>query len=325
MNHRERLQAIIQNQPIDRVPVAFWRHWPGDDQDADSLARVTLDFQKRYDLDFMKLPVSSVFCVEDYGLSHAYRDHINGDREFISRIIQKPGDWSGIGALNVTRGTYGWHLRAVEQVIADKDKDTPFVITIFNPLAMASYLAGDELLLAHLREYPDKVNAALAALTETTELFISACFDRGIDGVFFSTRFASYELMSAVEYLDYGQKWDLEILKNSAKGGWFNILHLHGQHPMMSQLAEYPVQAVNWHDRTSDTDLGRAAQVFPGVLMGGIEQQRFLVNGSPADVNRQAVESIDIMGGNRLILAPGCTFPLSVPEANLRAVRNAVI
>jgi uroporphyrinogen decarboxylase len=190
---------------------------------------------------------------------------------------------------------------------------------------MASYLAGDELLLAHLREYPDKVNAALAALTETTELFISACFDRGIDGVFFSTRFASYELMSAVEYLDYGQKWDLEILKNSAKGGWFNILHLHGQHPMMSQLAEYPVQAVNWHDRTSDTDLGRAAQVFPGVLMGGIEQQRFLVNGSPADVNRQAVESIDIMGGNRLILAPGCTFPLSVPEANLRAVRNAVI
>ncbi len=33
MNKRERLEAAIAGQSVDRVPVALWRHFPGDDQD----------------------------------------------------------------------------------------------------------------------------------------------------------------------------------------------------------------------------------------------------------------------------------------------------
>ena len=322
MNHRERVQAVIDRRETDRVPVAFWRHWPGDDRNAESLAEVTLGFQRRYDLDFIKLPVSSVFCVEDYGLAHAYRGHINGDREFTSRKISRPGDWAGIEPLNINHGSYGWHLKAVERIMAEKPVDTPFIITIFNPLAMASYLAGDELLLSHIREFPEKLENALAALTETTERFIAACLERGVDGIFLSTRFASYELMSESEYAAHGRKWDLKILQAAGKG-WFNILHLHGQHPMMASLADYPVQAVNWHDRTSAIGLEQAAALFPGILMGGIEQQRFLVEATPSEVLAQGRDAIRRAKGN-IILTPGCTYPISVSEANLKALRNTV-
>ena len=61
MTKRERLKAVLAGNPIDRVPVAFWRHWPGDDQRLESLVTVSLDFQQRYDLDFIKLPVSSTY------------------------------------------------------------------------------------------------------------------------------------------------------------------------------------------------------------------------------------------------------------------------
>ena len=39
MNKRERLEATVAGEPVDRVAVALWRHWPGDDQRAEDLAR----------------------------------------------------------------------------------------------------------------------------------------------------------------------------------------------------------------------------------------------------------------------------------------------
>ena len=42
MTKRERLQAVLAGTPVDRLPVAFWRHWPIDDQDPEALARASV-------------------------------------------------------------------------------------------------------------------------------------------------------------------------------------------------------------------------------------------------------------------------------------------
>jgi uroporphyrinogen decarboxylase len=177
--------------------------------------------------------------------------------------------------------------------------------------------------MAHLRQYPERVSAALEVLAETSAEFIKSCIDLGADGVFLSTRFASYEMMTAQEYLSFGRPGDLKVL-NATSQGWFNVLHLHGQHPMMQLLADYPVQALNWHDVTSDIDLETAASIFPGVLMGGIEQQQALPNATPEEVAAQGRQAVERMGGRRLILTPGCTYSISVSESNLRALRQTV-
>ena len=59
MTKRERIKAALAGKVVDRVLVGFWRHWLGDDQHAESLALVALEFQQRYDLDFIKIPVIS--------------------------------------------------------------------------------------------------------------------------------------------------------------------------------------------------------------------------------------------------------------------------
>jgi len=38
MDKRERLQRTIAGEPVDRPPVALWRHWPMDDQTPEGLA-----------------------------------------------------------------------------------------------------------------------------------------------------------------------------------------------------------------------------------------------------------------------------------------------
>jgi len=323
MTKRERIKAALSGKPVDRVPVGFWRHWPGDDQQPESLARVTIEYQEHYDLDFIKIPVSSAYCVDDYGNKHAYRGNIIGDRDQTDRIIKTVDDWDRIEPLDIRKGTYGRHLEALKIVIDKKDLETPVIFTVFNPLSMASYLAGDTQVLVHSRRYPDKFEKALASLTRTCATFVKAVIAEGADGIFLSTRWASYELMSESDYLRFGKPGDLTVL-SACSNGWFNVLHLHGQHPMFQHLASYPVQAINWHDRTAWPGIKEAEKLFDGALMCGIEQYQTLNIGSQEEVKAQVYDAISQMSGRRLIVTPGCTYPISVPHGNLIAARQAV-
>jgi uroporphyrinogen decarboxylase len=323
MSKRERLKALIAGEPVDRVPVAFWRHWPGDDQSPESLAAVALAFQQRYDLDFIKFPVSSTYTVTDYGVKHSYQGSLMGDRVYQEYVVKKVEDWGRIAPLDINRGTYGWHLEALRMIIKHKEPETPVIVTMFDPVSIAAYLAGDDLCLSHLRSFPERVEPALKAIAETSSSFARAAINSGADGIFLSTRLASYEIMSSHEYQVYGRPGDLAVLQ-AAQNGWLNILHLHGQHPMLAQLADYPVQALNWHDRTTQFDLAEGSRLFPGILVGGVEQYKNLRFGSPHDVSGQVKDAIRQMKGRRLVVATGCTYPLDVPHSNLMALRKAV-
>ncbi len=323
MTKRERIQTALAGRPVDHVPVAFWRHWPGDDQYGESLARVALEFQRRYDLDFIKIPVSSTYCVDDYGVKHIFRGRPSGDRDYLEHAIRRVEDWDRIEPLDVHKGTYGQHLQVLRMVMEQKDPNIPVIYTMFNPLSMAFFLAGQETCLVHLRRDTERVERALSALTETCASFAQAVIAEGADGIFLSTAASSYEIMSDEEYRRFGRPGDLVILA-AASHGWFNVLHLHGQYPMFTQLSDYPVHAVNWHDRTAWPSLTEAGQLFAGTLMGGVEQYNILHHGSPADVESQVHDAIKKMNGLRLIIAAGCTYPLSVPEGNLIAMRRAV-
>ncbi|MCC6304764.1 MAG: uroporphyrinogen decarboxylase, partial [Rhodobacteraceae bacterium] len=67
MTKRERLKATLAGQPTDRAPVTFWHHFPDRDRTADELVDSTLAFQRRYDLDIVKVMPTGMFCALDYG------------------------------------------------------------------------------------------------------------------------------------------------------------------------------------------------------------------------------------------------------------------
>ncbi|HUF91424.1 MAG TPA: uroporphyrinogen decarboxylase, partial [Candidatus Limnocylindria bacterium] len=55
MSRRERIQAAINRQPVDRVPYAVWRHFPAVDRSPAGLAQATLRFHDHYGSDFLKI------------------------------------------------------------------------------------------------------------------------------------------------------------------------------------------------------------------------------------------------------------------------------
>ena len=48
MSRLERLRAAIARQPVDRIPYAFWRHFPTVDRSPAGLAQATLRFHDHY-------------------------------------------------------------------------------------------------------------------------------------------------------------------------------------------------------------------------------------------------------------------------------------
>ncbi len=325
MTRRERLIATFAGQAVDRPAVALWRHFPGDDQRPDDLAGATLQWQAQYDWDFIKVSPASSFCLVDWGAEDRWVGGDEGNREYTRRVIRRPEDWAALPELDPHAGRLADQLRALALIRDSVGQDIPFIQTIFSPLAQAKNLAGQTNLLVHMRQAPAAVHAGLETITRSTIRFIETCQPLGIAGIYYAVQLANYSLLSEAEYCVFGAIYDRRILDAAAAAGlWFNMAHLHGPAGMFDVVADYPVQALNWHDRESGPSLGEGLRRYPGAVCGGLEHWDDLLRGDPAQVRARVADAIAQTGGRRLIVASGCVAPVNAPFSNLRAVRAAV-
>lgn len=323
MNKQQRLQAAIVGDPVDRVPVALWRHFPVDDQRPEDLAAATLEFQALYDFDFVKVTPSSSFCIKDWGCNDAWKGNPEGTRDYILRPITTPADWLKLQSLDPKAGKLGEQLRALDLVGRGLKGETPFIQTIFSPIAQAKNLVGGDQLIVHARLYPDELKAALNVITETTLRFLEAAIETGIAGIFYAVQYASAHYFSEDEYREFGEPYDRQILA-ATKDLWLNLIHLHGDAVMFDLCASYPAQIINWHDRETPPTLAEGLTRFKGAVCGGWRQWDTMVLGTPDQVRAEAEQATASTGGRRLILGTGCVTPTTAPRANLRAARDFV-
>ncbi|HET7087239.1 MAG TPA: uroporphyrinogen decarboxylase family protein [Anaerolineae bacterium] len=321
MNKRERLEAAIHGQQVDRIPIALWRHFPGDDQRPDDLAAATVGFQRRWDFDFVKVTPASSFCLRDWGVEDEWTGNVEGTRDYTRRPIRTADDWRSLGVLDPRAGYLGAQLRCLELIRADLP-DTPVIQTIFNPLAQAKNLVGPGL-VPMLRAHAREVKRGLETIAATTIDFIRAARDTGIDGVFFAVQHASAQLLSEDEYREFGVEYDLRAL--SAAGElWLNVVHLHGIDVYFDLLAGYPAAVWNWHDRETPPSLAQGLARLRGAACGGIARDATMLRGTPDDVRAAVADAVRQTGGRRLIVGTGCVALIPSPESNLRAARSAV-
>ena len=324
MEKRERLEMTIAGEPTDRIPVALWRHWPGDDQRAADLARSTVEFQNLYDWDFVKVTPSSSFCVTDYGVQDQWEGSLTGTRVYTKRVIERSLDWTGIRALDPMRGALGRQQDALRLICDEFGEDVPVIQTIYSPLAQAEYIAGKDTLIRHMRTQPDRVHSGLSILTDSTLRFIEALKRLPLAGIFLAIQHANYAALSEDEYRIFGLPYDRKILEILPSKWWLNVTHLHGDLPMFKFAPEFKAQVINWHDQKSEPTLAQGKMLFEGAVCGGLAQWDHVHQGTPNAIREAARAAIHDTNGRRFILSTGCVSPVTSPLSNLRAVREAV-
>ena len=320
--HKERIQACLNAQILDRPPVALWRHFPVDDQDPKSLAEATLQFQRTYDFDLVKVTPASSFCARDWGVEDQWRGHTEGTRQYTKRIIHGPHDWEALPVLDPSAPHLAGQLACLRFIRAELSPDTPLLQTIFSPLAQAKNLAGGETLIAHLRLYPEAVLKGLATIAETTRRFVEACLATGIDGIFYAIQHAQASLLSLEEYQTFGVPYDQKTIEPAGEL-WCNLLHLHGHDVYFDLLASFAFPIVNWHDRETYPTLSEGQGLFNGVTCGGMRQDTLIYEGR-AQVEAEAADAIQQTQGKRFILGTGCVVPIIASHGNILAARKIV-
>ena len=237
MDHWSRIEAAIAGQPTDRVPVALWRHFPIEDQDAGKLAALTLQWQRAWDYDLVKFMPSGTYSVEDWGAKSVYEPNFNGARMIAVPGIRRAADWRKLPRLDPKKGMLGAQNEALARAAKELGGSVPILQTVFSPLTTARKLAG-EALLEHARADPEAVEAGLRTITDTTIDFSLAALKAGAHGLFFATQLATTDVLTVAEYERFGKKFDLEVF-NAIKGrAKMSMLHLHGENVMFDLLAE---------------------------------------------------------------------------------------
>jgi uroporphyrinogen decarboxylase len=320
--HRERIQACLNGQKTDRTPIALWRHFPVDDQNPETLAASTLHFQQTYDFDIVKVTPASSFAVKDWGVEDQWTGDAEGSRQYTKRIIQSPADWEKLPVLDPTSPHLAGQLACLRLIRQGLSPETPLIQTIFNPLAQAKNLAGNDMLIAHIRQYPDAVMKGLDTISKTTAKFIESVCEIGVDGIFYAVQHAQASLLSIDEYTKFGLTYDQQTLIPS-KDLWCNVLHLHGRDVYFSLLRLLNFQIVNWHDRETHPALSEARSLFKGVLCGGLRQDTLVLE-DQAKVKEEAEDAIRQTKGKRFILGTGCVVPITASHGNLMTARKCV-
>jgi uroporphyrinogen decarboxylase len=324
VSKRERLEKTIAGELVDRVPVALWRHWPGDDQRAADLARVHLSFQQQYDWDLLVVVPSVYFMVTAYGLQDIWRGASSGKREISKTPITRSLHWTEIRPLEPSIGDMGKQLQCL-QLMGDALDQQPVLQMIHSPLTQALYLAGKDTLLRSLRTQPERLRSGLNRLTETTLRFVDALHHQTyIDGIFYVIDAATFSLLSEAEYSEFGIPFDLKIIDALPTSWWMNMIQLNGIAPMVHLFTNFKVQALNWSDREARPSLERVQHDFSGAFCGGLGEESHLHLGTPTTVRDAARDAMSVMGRRRFILGCGSTVPVTAPLSNLRAAREVV-
>jgi uroporphyrinogen decarboxylase len=322
-SHRARLETCLAGLQPDRPPVALWRHFPVDDQRPETLAAATLQWQKTYDWDIVKVTPASSFAIKDWGVDDEWRGDSEGTRSYTKRAVFSLEDWSKLSVLDADSPHLAAQLKCLSILRGELGTDIPLVQTVFSPLAQAKNLVGGENLLAHMRLRPELVGRGMEIIAESTRRFIRAARAQGlVDGIFYAVQHAQTSLLSRDEFIEFGRSYDLLTLE-SARPLWLNILHLHGTNVYFNSVADYPVQIINWHDQDTPPTLTEALPRTRAVLCGGLRRET-MVYGSAEDVQAEAMDAIHQTRGQRLLLGTGCVVPVIAPHGNLMAARTSV-
>jgi len=328
LNKKERVDAALRGEQVDHVPASMWGHDFEREWNAQSLAEAMVENYTRYDWDYMKVNPRACYHVEGWGVKVRPSGEKYKAPVFEDTPIKSSSDWKRIRPLEPDQGALGEQLRVLQMINHSIGFDAYFVQTIFCPLGVAKYLAGNksEPVLQTIREDRAAMHAALRVITETFINYAIACMEQGASGIFYATNgWASEGMLSADRYREFGEQYDLEFLDAIKRRSKFNILHNCGTHIYFDLLAAYPVHALSWAATLEgNPHLGEGKLRSGKAVMGGISEKTVLKNGDPNQVREEVARALELTGGRHFLLAPGCSISPETPGRNLLAIRSSL-
>jgi uroporphyrinogen decarboxylase len=325
MTKKQRVDATVRNQPVDRPAVSLWRHFYECEETAEDLAGAMLGWHRKYDWDWMKVNPRASYHVEDWGVKLRFSGQPLVKPVVLDVPIKQTRDWATLRPLSAGEGALDEQVEVCERICEALGGEAYICETVFSPLSIAGDLvAAPQQLLDDMRSDPQAVHGALEVITATFRDFVTELLKSGADGIFFATtEWATRDTLTEDLYAEFGRPYDLRVLAAAQDAG-FNVLHVCKNNNLALELADYPVHAINWAVGSPGNPTLAEMQAAAGkAVIGGLRNETLLEK-DPAHVLSEA-RAASIQTSNRLwMLGPACSIGVDTPDANVRAARQAV-
>jgi uroporphyrinogen decarboxylase len=332
MTKAERVRAALRGEPVDRIPMSFWGHDWMREWSAEGLAEAMLERHVKFDWDWMKLNPRACYHSQAWGGVYRPSGSPYEPPTLVDHPVKTVADLDRVEVLDADHGALGEQLQAISLI--RQRIDSPFVQTVFSPMAVLGLLVGIDssrptaehppLLLKYLKTDPARAHRALQAITDTLAKYAAECLRRGANGIFFAPlKWSSLTLVDEATYREFGRPYDLQFLA-AVRGAEINILHICDRNIMFDLLAGYPVHAVNWDiHMPGNPTLAEALKRTGKTVMGGVNLDTTLGD-RPSAVAEEIRAAVAATGGRRIMLSAGCAISPKVPDANLWAAKKAL-
>ena len=308
MTRRERFEAAVRGEPVDRPPFTAWIHFGTDNAGGTVHAMRHARFARDYDLDICKV-------VNDFRFPG-----VDG-----METLLEPADMLRFGRPPLTSPSFAEELKCIRLLRAELGPDWPIMITTFDPFQQAMRRLGYTK-AQFVFDHPEQAIPMLDAVCETMCAYMREVREAGCDGVFYSINGAisppHKRGLDDATFRRFVRPYEIAVLE--AMAGMVRVLHVHGTSLTMSRVLDYPYEVLSVSDRLpGNPSLAELRRMTGRCLMGGVDESA-VVEMSLPEVRAQVRDAVAQAGRTNFILSPGCTIPTQTPWWLLRAMRETV-
>ena len=340
-DRRAEFAALLRGGSTRRFLTSAWQHFVGEEYDPVRFARATVDFNRTWDWDWVKINPRAVYYSEAWGSVYDADDYTGVVPRLVSPAVTGVADLAKIRPLDPRiNPALAEHL-ASARLIREQLPDRALLQTVFSPLSVLLQLAdlplypGGDVTSGSgtpftqgdlLRSDPELAHAALAAIAKTLADYVAnlvAPVDdggAGLDGIFYAvTGTASSDLFDKPTFEEYSGPYDQQVLE--AVGDGLVVLHTCRADSHPEWFTDYRIDALHWDQFLSrnpalDTDFGVT-------VVGGVNNELFAVGGDRTKVAAQLEATLAAAPNRPFLLAPSCTIPTPADPDSLQRLRDA--
>jgi uroporphyrinogen-III decarboxylase len=207
-------------------------------------------------------------------------------------------------------------------LVRERLGDDQFLIAIVvSPFLVAAELRGIEGLLADLVLNPGFAKDLLEHVTIGIERYVGAIAASGAaDAIMFENAGAGREMLGPAHVEHFVMPFEHRLLAvaRAAVPELILIEHNCAAEPYLDQILRLDVDAV--HVAHADSKVIRESGI---ARLGTVDNQRLLLEGTPADVERAARVELATGSSGGFVTATSCEIPFAAPLANIRALSTA--
>lgn len=331
---KNRFQTILQGEQADRPIVSGWHHFLDKEQSAEDLAEATIRFAQQYDWDWIKINPRATYLAEAFGNQYDYDDYRWVFPKQVRAVINHATDLKRIKEINVADAApLQEQLEAVKKIRLGIP-DTPIVQTVFSPLTILLFLAGNSSYVNQtmygsespvsfeelLQADRSSIHQALHAIAITMAQYVQELETAGVDGLFYAvTGTAHPELFDEAAFNEFSRPYDLIVLHAMQKGK--RILHTCGSYAQPTRFDDYPVEGISWDtEAEGNPDL---AVKMEKTKVAGVDHHLF--TGDSVDkIKAQTEAALKQTKDEPFLLVPNCAVYVDATDDSLLALRQSV-